>query len=301
MTLKFLKLKLLMFCVIIPSSSAFARSLLFFALAFASVLVLSLAHCLPHLQPAVNRQLGGISPLAFKAFMVSLAFLGLCLASSCLCFVLSLSLLVSLSCLSPRHCLCPGLCLSSSSSCLVLSGSCLGFVSVVFVIFVLSWSCLRFVLSCFVFVVLLLCRVVSCCVALVCVCVCVVFFSCLVLSCAVLCVLSCSVFFCFGRLRGRLASFLVVLGVVLGQFWSSWGLFWPSWGVLGPSWDILRRSWGRLTTVSASKAGGPKFTGALLSVFGSILGAKKAPRRSPRRPKIDQKIVLKNDRVSKRS
>ena len=119
-----------------------------------------------------------------------------------------------------------------SLSCLRFVWSCLGLalvLSPLSVIFVLSWSCLRFVLSYFVFVVLLLCRVVSCCVALVCICVC----RLLLLSCPVLCRVVCFVLFCFGRRRGRLASFLVVLGVVLGHFGSSWGAFWPSWGVLG--------------------------------------------------------------------
>ena len=52
-----------------------------------------------------------------------------------------------------------------------------------------------------------------------------------------------------------------------------------------------------LGRVDAQKGAGPEIGGALESVFGPILGAKKGPRRSPKRPKIDQKIVLKNDRL----
>ena len=56
-----------------------------------------------------------------------------------------------------------------------------------------------------------------------------------------------------------------------------------------------------LGRVDAPKAAGPEILGGLESIFGSILGAKKCPRRSPKRPKIDHKIVLKNDRVLDRS
>ena len=52
-----------------------------------------------------------------------------------------------------------------------------------------------------------------------------------------------------------------------------------------------------LRRVDAPKGGRPEITGALGSVFGPILGAKREPRRSPKRPKIDPKIVLENDRV----
>ena len=56
-----------------------------------------------------------------------------------------------------------------------------------------------------------------------------------------------------------------------------------------------------LGRVDAPKGADPEITGALGSVFGPILGAKRGPRRSSKRPKIDQKIVLKKDRVLDRS
>ena len=56
-----------------------------------------------------------------------------------------------------------------------------------------------------------------------------------------------------------------------------------------------------LGAVDAPKGEAPDLTGALVSVFGSILAPQDDPKTTPRRPKIDQKIVLKNDRVLERS
>ena len=140
---------------------------------------------------------------------VALGLLRLRLVSSCFCFVLSLPLFCSsLSCLvfslpvsyldSP---------LSSLLSCLVLSllclAPCLGFVFVpltLSVFLAVSSSSLVFP------------------------------WSCLVLCLALVFVLS-----CFGRLGAHLASFLVVLRVVLGILGRSWGFLGPSWRVLGAS------------------------------------------------------------------
>ena len=116
-------------------------------------------------------------------------------------------------------------------------------------------------------------------------------FSSLVLSsCRVLC-LSCLVW-SLCRLGGRVGSFLLVLGVF-------WGHFWPSWG-----------SFRALGVVLGHSGGDPCPSRAVSTVFGSILGAEREPRRSPRRdleasrrpkgaprrhtrrPEIDHKIVF---------
>ena len=76
---------------------------------------------------------------------------------------------------------------------------------------------------------------------------------------------------------------------------------WPKGVVLGRSWEVSEALEAVLGRVDAPGGAVLDFTGALGSVFGPILGAKRAPRRSPKRPKINQKIVLKNDRVLDRS
>ena len=76
-------------------------------------------------------------------------------------------------------------------------------------------------------------------------------------------------------------------------------------GHLGGSWGVILRLLARLGAlfgrVDASGGVTLDFPGALGSVFIPILGAKRGPRRSPKRQKIDTKIVLKNDRVSELS
>ena len=74
---------------------------------------------------------------------------------------------------------------------------------------------------------------------------------------------------------GRLGGLLGILDGLGASFWD-----------LGASWAVL-------TAVDAPGGAALDFTGGLGSVFGSILGAQSAPRRSPKRPKNDQKIVLK--------
>ena len=56
-----------------------------------------------------------------------------------------------------------------------------------------------------------------------------------------------------------------------------------------------------LGRVDAPKGAGPEIRGALGSVFGPILGPQEGAKTTPRRPKIDIKIVLKNDRLLDRS
>ena len=119
-----------------------------------------------------------------------------------------------------------------------------------------------------------------------CPCLCLLFvFSSLLLSCLVLS-LSYLV----------LSALCVVLGVFWGHFWSSWGSFWALGAVLGRSWEVLEALGAVLGRVDGPKGGAPEIAAALESIFGPILGAKKGPRRSPKRPKIYQKNVLKNDR-----
>ena len=93
-----------------------------------------------------------------------------------------------------------------------------------------------------------------------------------------------------------------------GHFWSSWGCSWvifgrlegrfgPLGGVLGCSAGVLEALGALLGRVDASGGGAPDLTPGLGSVFGPILGAKREPRWSPKRTKIEPKIVLKNGRV----
>ena len=121
-----------------------------------------------------------------------------------------------------------------------------------------------------------------------------------------LCVLSCSVLSCV---------VLVVLGVVWHHFGSSWGSFWDILGRLGGRFGPLEASWGALGAVLGGlgallgavdepKILNPtcgKFTGGQVSIFSSNLASQKGAKTTPRRPEIDQKIVLKNDRVLERS
>ena len=81
----------------------------------------------------------------------------------------------------------------------------------------------------------------------------------------------------FGHLGGRLVSFLVVLGVVLG-----------SWGALGALLGGLGSSWGALGAVDAPKGQRGKFTRPLGSVFGAILASQDDPKTTPRRHLGDQ-------------
>ena len=65
--------------------------------------------------------------------------------------------------------------------------------------------------------------------------------------------------------------------------------------VLGRSLGVSEALETVLGRVDASRGVSPDLPGALGSIFGPILGAKRAPRRSPRRPKIDLKTVSKKD------
>ena len=176
-----------------------------------------------------------------------------------------------------------------------------------FVIYVLSLSGLRFVVSLSIFVCLCLgfvfvlvfvfslsslrvsCLDLSCsvvpCPRLVLVLFCLVFCwslslsrSCLVFPCSCL-ILSCLFFVSswgscrviFGRLGGLLASFLVVLGVVLS-------LLGVSWGALGGSWRLLERSWGELTP----RRGGARFWRRSWVGFWTHLGCQKGAKTEPK-------------------
>ena len=179
------------------------------------------------------------------------------------------------------------LCLVSFGRCFVLSCLALFLLVWVCLCLVLSWLCLVCLCRlCPFFVLSLLCLVLSClcfgcCVRL-------LLFLCSSLFCLVLFWSSSGSFgVIFGRHRGRFGSFLVVFGVVLA--------------LLGRSWRALEALETVLGRVDASRGGPPDLRTALGSVFGPILGAKRGPRRSQKRPKIDQKIVLKNDRVLDRS
>ena len=97
-----------------------------------------------------------------------------------------------------------------------------------------------------------------------------------------------------GRLGGRFARVGGVLGASLGDFGVPWGVLGGHFGDLGSSWALS-------TAVDALRGIPPDFRSRLGSIFGPILGPKRDPKRSPRRPQIDQKIVLKNDRVLERS
>ena len=133
------------------------------------------------------------------------------------------------------------------SLCCIFVCLCLGFVAVLVLVFVFS----SLVLSCFA----LPCLVLSClCLFLfwlclcpcLCPCLCLVFSS-LLLSRPYL-VLSCLLFVSswgscgviFGRLGGRLGSFLVVLGVVLGILGALGASFWGSWAVFGRLESVLK-------------------------------------------------------------
>ena len=87
----------------------------------------------------------------------------------------------------------------------------------------------------------------------------------LLLSCLVLC-----------RLEGRLGSFLVVLRVFGGHFWSSWGLFWPLGVVLGRSWEVLGALEAVLAPVDGQGCRGSNFP----SVLDRFLDPSWAPKRS---------------------
>ena len=84
----------------------------------------------------------------------------------------------------------------------------------------------------------------------------------------------------------------------MGLFWVPFG---ASWRLLGASWGLLGRLGAVLEAVDGPKGREPKFPGALESVLEPSWVPKMEPKRSPRRPKIDHEIVLKNDRVSDRS
>ena len=101
----------------------------------------------------------------------------------------------------------------------------------------------------------------------------------------------------FGCLGGRLGSFLVVLGVVLG----SWGGLGALLGGLGAVLVVLLRDgtftcatwvdfWTALGAQEAAKTPPRRYPEASRR-------PKRAPRQSPRRPKVDDKVDLKNDRV----
>ena len=94
-------------------------------------------------------------------------------------------------------------------------------------------------------------------------------------------------------------------GVLFGGLGASWG---GLGGVLGGLGTLLGGSWGGLgRSCGDLKAtlGAFKFLIVFLMDFGRQKGAQREafgePKRSPRRPKIDHKIVLKNDRVLERS
>ena len=107
----------------------------------------------------------------------------------------------------------------------------------------------------------------------------------------------------------------VVFVLVGHHFWTPWGLFGVafgnlgghfgrlggSWALLGGSWGVFGESWKRLKPEKAPKKVRIKFLPALDSVWGTILAPQDDPKTTPRPPKIDQKIVLKNDRVLDRS
>ena len=95
---------------------------------------------------------------------------------------------------------------------------------------------------------------------------------------------------------------------LFGVFEASWGAFWASRGSLGsllePLGEILDRLGAKLGRLGAT-FGALRFLIVFWSDFGRKKGAQREafgdPKRSPRRPKIDQKIILKNDRVLDRS
>ena len=95
----------------------------------------------------------------------------------------------------------------------------------------------------------------------------------------------------FNRLGGR-------FGIVFGRLG---GRFGPLGGVLGHSWAVLNRLGAVLGRVDAPGGVRIKIGPALGSVFCSILAPQEGAKTTPRRTKIDQKIVLKNDRVLERS
>ena len=70
-----------------------------------------------------------------------------------------------------------------------------------------------------------------------------------------------------------------------------------SWALLGRSWGVLGRSWGRLTDRRVLNPTRGKIPPGQVSIFSSNLAPQKGAKTTPRRPKIDEKIVLKNDRV----
>ena len=84
----------------------------------------------------------------------------------------------------------------------------------------------------------------------------------------------------------------------MGLFWVPFG---ASWRLLGASWGLLGRLGAVLEAVDGPKGRKPKFLPALESVLEPSWVPKMTPKWSPRRPKIDHKIVSKNDRVSDRS
>ena len=81
----------------------------------------------------------------------------------------------------------------------------------------------------------------------------------------------------------------------------SWGVLGLSGRVWGASWEGLGCSWGDLGATFKAVP----FRIDFLIDFERQKGAKREafgePKRSSRRPKIDQKIILKNDRVLDRS
>ena len=158
-----------------------------------------------HFTRAVNRQLCSISPFAFKALMLFLVSLRLCLVSFGRCFVLSCLALFLL----------VWVCL-----CLVLSWLCLVCLCRLCPFFVLSLLCL--VLSCLCF---------GCCVRL-------LLFLCSSLFCLVLFCFG----RLRGRLASFLVVIGVVLDHFwssLGSFWPSWGALGGPWRLLKRSWGEL--------------------------------------------------------------
>ena len=89
------------------------------------------------------------------------------------------------------------------------------------------------------------------------------------------------------------------LGRCFGHLGGSWGHLGWSWGALGALLGGLELSWGalggRLTDQRILNPTDGKIVPGQVSVFSSNLAPQKGAKTTPRRPKINQKIVLKND------
>ena len=138
-----------------------------------------------------------------------------------------------------------------------------------------------------------MCSVLLCCVVLCC---CVVLLCCCLLS-----FVSWVDFDRFGGILGRFGVVLGGLGEVLGGLGGLLGhlggVLGPLGGLLGPLGGLLGASWAPLATVDGPKPTYLQIGPTLESILGPFGGPKREPKRSPRRSQIDQKIVLKNDRV----